>query len=102
MKIDQTVIRSDPEVMSGAPVFAGTRVLVQNLIDYLSAGDTIDNFLEDFPTVGREQALAALDWVREALTRDSHPTLDDLLQGITDENRHEETDTGPPVGRETW
>jgi uncharacterized protein (DUF433 family) len=74
MKIDQTVIRSDPEVMSGAPVFAGTRVLVQNLIDYLSSGDTVDDFLEDFPTVTREQALAALDWVREALTSGAHPS----------------------------
>jgi len=73
METDRTVIQSDPEVMSGAPVFAGTRVLVQNLIDYLAAGDTIDDFLEDFPTVRREQAVAALDLVREVLTSGARP-----------------------------
>ena len=73
METDRTVIQSDPEVMSGAPVFAGTRVLVQNLIDYLAAGDTIDDFLEDFPTVRREQAVATLDLVREVLTSGARP-----------------------------
>jgi uncharacterized protein (DUF433 family) len=53
-------IRVDPEVMSGAPCFAGTRVPVQTLFDYLSHGHPLDEFLEDFPTVTREQALAVV------------------------------------------
>ena len=73
METDRTVIQSDSEVMSGAPVFAGTRVLVQNLIDYFAAGDTIDDFLEDFPTVRREQAVAVLDLMREVLTSGARP-----------------------------
>ena len=73
METDRTVIQSDSEVMSGAPVFAGTRVLVQNLIDYLAAGETIDGFLEDFPTVSREQAVAVLDLMREVLTSGARP-----------------------------
>jgi uncharacterized protein (DUF433 family) len=61
------VIHSDPEVLGGTPVFVGTRVPVQNLIDYLEAGDTIDKFLSSFPSVSREQAIAALELAREAL-----------------------------------
>jgi uncharacterized protein (DUF433 family) len=63
----QPVIHSDPEIMSGAPVFYGTRVLAQNLIDYLEAGDSLDDFLDAFPSVTREQAIAALELAREAL-----------------------------------
>jgi uncharacterized protein (DUF433 family) len=55
-----SVITSSPEVMGGTPVFAGTRVPVQTLIDYLEGGDSIDEFLEGFPTVSREQVVAAL------------------------------------------
>lgn len=55
------VIESDPDVMSGAPVFKGTRVLVQTLIEYLEAGDSIDDFLEGFPSVTREQVIAFLE-----------------------------------------
>ncbi|HEX2120765.1 MAG TPA: DUF433 domain-containing protein, partial [Thermoanaerobaculia bacterium] len=54
------VISSDPEVQGGAAVFAGTRVPVKNLIDYLEAGDSLEQFLDDFPSVTREQAVAAL------------------------------------------
>ncbi len=54
------VITSDPEVQGGAVVFAGTRVPVKNLIDYLEAVDSLEEFLEDFPSVSREQAVAAL------------------------------------------
>ena len=61
------VVNSDPEILGGTPVFVGTRVHVQNLIDYLEAGDTIDKFLESFPSVSREQAIAALELAREAL-----------------------------------
>ena len=60
------VTRSD-EVMSGAVVFAGTRVPVQTLLDYLEEGDTLDQFLEDFPTVSREHAVALLDLAKESV-----------------------------------
>ena len=54
----QPVVSCDPEIMGGAPVFAGTRVPVQTLLDYLEAGETIDDFLEGFPGVTRKQAIA--------------------------------------------
>jgi uncharacterized protein (DUF433 family) len=61
------VIDSDPEVQGGAVVFTGTRVPLKNLIDYLEAGDSLQEFLEDFPSVTREQAVAALELAQEAL-----------------------------------
>ena len=57
----QPVVTSSPQVMGGTPVFANTRVPVQTLFDYLEAGDTIDEFLEGFPTVAREQVIAFLE-----------------------------------------
>jgi uncharacterized protein (DUF433 family) len=54
------VIQSDPEILGGTPVFAGTRVPVQSLFDHLEAGDSIDDFLEGFPSVKREQVIAVL------------------------------------------
>jgi len=62
----ESVIVQDPEILSGQPVFRGTRVPFQVLIDYLEAGDTLDQFLEQFPGVRRAAALAALE---EAKTR---------------------------------
>ena len=62
-----TVVHSDPEILGGTPVFVGTRVPLQNLIDYLAGGDSLDEFLEQFPSVRREQAVAALDLAGEAL-----------------------------------
>ena len=59
MTIEQ-VISSDPDVQGGAVVFAGTRVPLKNLIDYLEAGDSLEEFLDDFPSVSQEQAIAAL------------------------------------------
>jgi uncharacterized protein (DUF433 family) len=56
----QAVVSRDADIMGGAPVFAGTRVPVQTLLDYLEAGDMIDDFLEGFPTVSREQVIAFL------------------------------------------
>lgn len=56
-----SVISADPKVMSGAPVFKGTRVLAQTLIEYLEGGDSIDDFLEGFPSVSREQVIAFLE-----------------------------------------
>jgi len=58
--IETSVISRSPDVMSGAAVFAGTRVPVQSLLDYLAGGHPLDEFLEDFPTVTREQATALL------------------------------------------
>jgi uncharacterized protein (DUF433 family) len=55
------IISSSPDIMSGTPVFAGTRVPVQSLIDCLEAGESIDDFLEGFPTVLREQVIAFLE-----------------------------------------
>ena len=60
------VTRSD-EVMSGAVVFTSTRVPVQTLLDYLEEGDTLDHFLEDFPTVSREHAIAVLELAKESV-----------------------------------
>jgi uncharacterized protein (DUF433 family) len=60
----EIVVHSDPEILGGTPVFVGTRVPLQNLVDYLSAGDTLEDFLRSFPTVSREQAVAALETSR--------------------------------------
>ncbi len=69
-----SVIHCDPEILGGTPVFRGTRVPVKNLLDYLAAGDALDQFLDDFPTVRREQAVAALELARDLLTAGAHPT----------------------------
>jgi uncharacterized protein (DUF433 family) len=66
------IIHSDPEILGGIPVFVGTRVPVQNLIDCLEAGDSLDEFLDSFPTVTRDQAVAALEIAREALLESAH------------------------------
>jgi uncharacterized protein (DUF433 family) len=60
-----SVVKIDPEIMSGAPCFAGTRVPIQNLIDYLEGGDSIEDFLEGFPTVSREQVVAFLEEAKD-------------------------------------
>ena len=65
--MSQSVICRDPEVMGGTPVFCGTRVPVQTLIEHLEAGDSIDEFLEGFPTVTRTQVIAFLEEAREKL-----------------------------------
>jgi uncharacterized protein (DUF433 family) len=67
MASSASVVHSDPEILGGTPVFAGTRVPVQNLIDYLEAGDRLDDFLDAFPSVTRERAIAALQIARSAL-----------------------------------
>ena len=63
----QQAITRHPEIMHGAPVFRGTRVPVQNLFDYLQGGETLENFLEGFPTVPRELALQALEEAKRLL-----------------------------------
>jgi len=67
MAKEPKIIHSDPGILGGTPVFVGTRVPVQNLIDCLEAGDSLDDFLNSFPTVTRDQAVAALEIAREAL-----------------------------------
>lgn len=57
----EEVYHTDPEIMGGTPVFTGTRVPVQNLLDYLEGGDTLDEFLDGFPSVSREQAVGFLE-----------------------------------------
>jgi uncharacterized protein (DUF433 family) len=63
----QPVISRDPDVMGGTPVFPGTRVPVQTLLEYLEAGDSIDEFLEGFPSVTREQVVAFLEEAKDRL-----------------------------------
>ena len=67
------VIHSDPEILGGTAVFVGTRVPVENLFDYLEAGDSLDDFLHGFPSVTREQAFAALEPACEALVSCARP-----------------------------
>ena len=66
-------VHRDSEILGGTLVFVGTRVPVKNLFDYLEAGDSLDEFLSSFPSVTREQAVAALELAREALAPDAHP-----------------------------
>ena len=70
----QDIVSEDPEILGGTAVVVGTRVPVQSLLDYLRGGDTLDDFLQDFPSVRREQAEAALDLAQEALTSGASPS----------------------------
>jgi uncharacterized protein (DUF433 family) len=69
----ESVVTRNPEVLGGTPVFAGTRVPVKNLLDYLAAGDTIERFLDHFPSVSREQAVTALAIANDLLTSRAAP-----------------------------
>ncbi len=66
-KQNEQIIQRSDEILGGTPVFRGTRVPVQTLIDYLEGGDSLDEFLEDFPTVSREQAYQLLELAKELL-----------------------------------
>ena len=66
-----SVVHSDPDVMGGTPVFVGTRVPVQALIDYIEGGHSLEEFLNDFPTVSRELALGALEQAKAHLLADA-------------------------------
>ena len=66
-----SVVHSDPEILGGTPVFVGTRVPVQALIDYIEAGYTLEKFLDDFPSVPREVAIAALEQAKRHLIADA-------------------------------
>jgi uncharacterized protein (DUF433 family) len=65
--MDTRIISCSPDVMGGTPVFSGTRVPVQTLLDYLEAGESIDDFLEGFPSVSREQVIAFLEQAKDRL-----------------------------------
>jgi uncharacterized protein (DUF433 family) len=62
-----SIVHSDPDVLGGTPVFRGTRVPLKNLVDYLAAGDTLEEFLDHFPSVKREQAMAVLELAAKEL-----------------------------------
>ena len=66
------VVHRDLDIMGGTPVFVGTRVPFQTLLDYLEAGDPLGEFLEDFPSVSRAQAVAALEQAKDALIARAH------------------------------
>ena len=70
-----SVVHSDPDVMGGTPVFVGTRVPVQALIDYIEGGHSLEEFLNDFPTVSRELALGALEQAKAHLLADARASL---------------------------
>lgn len=67
MLAGMALIVRDPDILGGEPVFAGTRVPIKNLTDYLEGGDSLDTFLDHFPSVSREQAVAFLEMAREML-----------------------------------
>ncbi len=67
-----SVVHSDPDILGGTPVFIGTRVPVRTLLDYLAAGDTLEEFLDHFPTVSREQAVAAMGKANDLLVAHAH------------------------------
>lgn len=67
MKAQGSVVHRDPQILGGATVFVGTRVPVKSLLDYLEAGRRLDEFLDDFPSVSREQAVAALEEAKDYL-----------------------------------
>ncbi len=67
-----SVFHSDPKMMGGSAVFAGTRVPVRTLLDYLEGGDSIHEFLDDFPAVTREQVVAALELAKQMLLSDAN------------------------------
>ena len=71
--MNKLLITIDPEVHSGTPVFAGTRVPIKTLFDHLEAGDALQVFLDDFPSVSRQMAVAVLEEARAALLPDAHP-----------------------------
>ena len=66
------VVHSDPDILGGTPVFVGTRVPFRNLIDYLERNHSLNDFLDSFPTVSREQAVAALEAAHEAVSTRAH------------------------------
>lgn len=73
MGVNRPAVHCDPEIMSGTPVFFGTRVPFQALLDYIEAGQSLSEFLEDFPTVSKDLAISALEEAKEALLARADP-----------------------------
>ena len=71
--MNKKLITVDPEILSGTPVFAGTRVPIKTLFDHLEAGDPLEVFLDDFPSVSHDLAVAVLEEAQAALLPDAHP-----------------------------
>jgi uncharacterized protein (DUF433 family) len=69
------IIHSDPEIVGGTPVFYGTRVPVQSLIDWLEAGHSLTDWLDNFPSVQKEQVMAFLNAAKDRLLRENHETI---------------------------
>ena len=65
------IVTTDPDILGGTPVFAGTRVPLHSLFDYLEGGETLDEFLDQFPSVTRDQAITALAMARDSLLADA-------------------------------
>ncbi len=80
MSSQDSVIVKNPKILSGTPVFRGTRVPFQALLDYLEGGGTLDEFLEDFPSVTREAAIRALEHAKTALVGSSNEDLNKLVE----------------------
>ena len=74
LRFPEDVVHSDPDRLGGTPVFVGTRVPVQSLFDYLEAGDSLEKFLHQFPSVRREQAVAALEYARVQVMAGARPS----------------------------
>jgi uncharacterized protein (DUF433 family) len=75
IKMNYEFVQCSKEILGGVPVFSGTRVPIQNMIDYLEAGDSIDIFLEDFPTVKKGQAIQALEFARAKIMEFVHENI---------------------------
>ena len=73
MALTSHIVHSNPDILGGNPAFVGTRVPMRTLLDYLEAGDSLEVFLDHFPSVSREQAIAALKLAKEMLTAYANP-----------------------------
>ena len=73
--MNTSVIHSDPEILGGTPVFLGTRVPIESLFDHLEGGVSLDEFLDDFPTVSRDQAIEVLSMAETLLTSSNFPLI---------------------------
>lgn len=71
--MEEQTVHKDPNIQGGVPVFTGTRVPVKNLFDYLETGETLDQFLLDFPAVERAKAIAVMEMARKVLSTNAHP-----------------------------
>lgn len=74
MRDSSQIVEQSPRILGGTPVFPGTRVPVQTMLDYLEAGDRLDDFLDQFPTVSRDQAIAFLEFAKEAALAKANPS----------------------------